>query len=303
MKISVIIPNYNGEKLLEKNLAEVIRKSQGAEIIVVDDCSTDQSVSFLKRKFPGIKAIVKDKNEGFASTVNTGVSEATGDLVYLLNSDVVPKDKYLDFLIPHFRDPKVFAVASLQENTENGKTVLRGRGIGSFCKGFLYHSRGEVDKKDTLWVSGGAGCFRKRIWEKLGGLNTLYNPFYWEDIDLSYRALKAGFNIMFENKSVVVHRQEKGAIRSKYSKSQVQTISYRNQIIFVWLNISDINYLFSHKIYILYLITKSLMRGDINFLKGYFSAHFLLIKILLCRFNNQKNWKISDKEILRQFLT
>ena len=301
MKISVIIPNYNGKKLLEENLAKVIEKSPNAEIIVVDDCSTDESVSFLKGKFPGIKVIVKEKNEGFASTVNVGVREARGDLVYLLNSDVIPKDKYLGAIIPHFNDSKVFAVGSLQESVEKDKVVLRGRGIGSFQKGFLMHARGEVDRNNTLWVSGGAGCYRKRLWEKLGGMNELYNPFYWEDIDLSYRALKAGYKILFENKSIVMHTQSGGAIRSNYSKSDIQIISYRNQILFVWLNISDINYLFSYKIYSLYMILKSIISGDTSYLKGYFSSRRLLIKIILSRFNNQNNWKISDKQILDKF--
>ncbi len=301
MKISVIIPNYNGKELLEKNLVKVIEKSPNAEIIIVDDCSTDGSISFLKEKFPGIQVISNKKNEGFASTVNAGVREAKGDLVYLLNSDVIPKDKYLEVLISHFIDPKVFAVGSLQESVEKDEVVLRGRGIGSFHKGFLLHARGEINRTNTLWVSGGAGCFRKRIWEKLGGMNTLYNPFYWEDIDLSYRALKAGYKILFENKSIVVHKQYNGAIRSKYSKSDIEAISYRNQIIFVLLNISDINFLISYKFHNFFMIFKALFSGNANYLKGYLSSRRLLPKVILNRIKNQKMWKISDKKILDQF--
>src|SRR5687767_13648160 len=100
MKISIVIPNYNGRLLLEKNLPKVIKESKDAEIIVVDDASTDDSIDFLKKNFTKIKVIKKDKNTGFSSTVNLGVQKATGELVVLLNSDAYPKKNYLNTLIP-----------------------------------------------------------------------------------------------------------------------------------------------------------------------------------------------------------
>ena len=70
----------------------------------------------------------------------------------------------------------------------------------------LVHSRGEVNKTNTLWVNGGSGAFRKSIWEDLGGFDELYNPFYWEDIDLSYRAKKAGYKIIYVPTAKVYHK-------------------------------------------------------------------------------------------------
>ena len=278
MDISVVIPNYNGVKLLEKNLPKVLDilknyKEGKTEVIVVDDASTDKSVELLKRYKVGTLAI--PKNLGFSSAVNKGVSKAKGEIVVLLNTDVSPEKDFLRPLLGHFKDEKVFAVGCMDKSMENGKTVLRGRGLGKWEKGFLVHRRGEVDKTNTLWVCGGSGAFRKSIWEKLGGLNELYNPFYWEDIDLSYRALKSGYKIVFESQSIVTHEHEKGAIKSKYSEFQIKTIAYRNQFIFVWENATDYSLQFLHFVWLPYHFLKALARRDTAF-------YLVSLRLYLC---------------------
>ena len=198
MKISILIPNYNGVEILKKNLPKVTKYSDNAEIIVVDDASSDDSIAMLKENFPQIKVITKTRNEGFASTVNLGVKSAKNDLVLLLNTDVEPLSNFIASLIKHFEDEDVFAVGCAEITSEtNGKEFIEGRGIGRFENGFLIHGRGEPDKKNTLWVTAGAALYRKSIWNNLGGMKDIYNPFYWEDIDLSYRALKSGYTLIF----------------------------------------------------------------------------------------------------------
>ena len=109
-KISVVIPNYNGKNLLKKNLPIVIKNCPGAEIIVVDDCSKDQSVQFLHKTFKKVRTIKLKKNYGFAIASNTGVKAAKNNLVLLLNSDVVPKNNFLNPARSHFRNnEKLFA--------------------------------------------------------------------------------------------------------------------------------------------------------------------------------------------------
>lgn len=269
MKISIIIPNFNGLELLKENLPRVIKENPRVEIIVVDDASTDASISFLHHNFPKIKVIAKKENRGFSSAVNSGVSQAQGDLIVLLNTDVYPKKDYLDKSLPYFNDPKTFAVGFSQESEENGRVILRGRGEGEFKRGFLIHRRGEVNKNNTLWVCLGAGIFRRSIWDKLRGLREIYDPFYWEDIDLSFRAQKAGYKIYFENASRVVHQQEKGAIRSKYSPQDIKTIAYRNQFLFVWLNYYNPQNLLQHFLWLPYHFLKI---RDASFYRGFFQA-------------------------------
>jgi len=330
MKISVVIPNYNGERLLKINLPQVLNCTHISEVIVVDDASTDESVKEVQNSSRlnrdkiqneqlKLKIITNEKNLGFASTVNRGVKEASGELIVLLNTDVCPEPKFLETVISYFNNPKVFAVGFLQKCKEGSQIILRGRGIGRFQRGFLIHSRGATSDKDTsdggrvpssevedfrktLWVSGGAGIFRKKIWESLGGLNPLYNPFYWEDIDLSYRALKAGYDLIFESKSIVNHYQQEGAIKSIYSPFYIKTIAYRNQILFIWLNITDFSYLIQHLVFLPFHFIKSLIIGDWAFISGLFLAIQISPLVFVKRKGNIKLNQITDVQILKNFL-
>lgn len=302
MNISIVIPNYNGEDILKKNLLKVIEAVGDAEIIVIDDASEDGSIEILNGFKPKIKLLKNEKNLGFSSTINKGVKEARGEIVVLLNTDVIPEKDFLKPLLKHFEDKNIFAVGCMDKSVENGKIILRGRGLGRWMRGFLIHSRGEVGKTDTLWVNGGSGAFRKNIWEKLGGFNELYNPFYWEDIDLSYRAFKSGYKIIFEPKSIVVHEHEKGAIKNKYSSNQIKTIAYRNQFIFVWKNTTDFELQLLHLFWLPYHIIKAILRKDIEFIKGFFNAFILLPKIIKSSFEEQGLFVKSDGAIIKDFM-
>lgn len=297
MDISVVIPNYNGENIIGNNLPKVFDAVEDAEIIVVDDASEDGSLRVLDSFKSKIKIIKNEKNLGFSSTVNRGVREAKGEIVILLNTDVVPEKDFLKPLLFHFSDQNVFAVGCIDKSVENGKIILRGRGVGSWKRGFLVHSKGEVGKTNTLWISGGSGAFRKSIWEKLGGFNSLYDPFYWEDIDLSYRAVKSGYKILFEPKSVVIHEHEKGVIKKKFSPSQVKAIAYRNQFIFVWKNATDLKLQFSHPLWLPYHFINAVMKGDWNFFIGFIKALYRLPKIIIESLNDQKLFVLKDSQV------
>lgn len=298
MNLSVIIPNYNGEKLLEKNLPRVFRAVGNVEVIVVDDASTDNSLEKLKVFDKKIKIIRNEKNLGFSSTINRGVKEANGDIILLLNSDVVPEKGFLVPLLSHFEDKNIFAVGCMDKSVEENRIVLRGRGVGKWKRGFLIHSRGEVNKNNTLWVNGGSGAFRKYIWEKLGGFDELYDPFYWEDIDLSYRAIKSGFRVLFEPKSIVIHEHEKGAIKKKFSATDIKTIAYRNQLIFVWKNTTDFNLQLLHLLWLPYHMLKACVGKDLAFFIGLYKAFRLLPKIIESGSKSQKMFVLKDCETI-----
>ncbi len=298
MRISIIIPNYNGLENLKNNLPAVL-VGGGDEVIVVDDASTDGSVEFLRQKFPQIKTIKNDKNMGFSSTVNRGVREAVGEIVVLLNTDVSPDQNFLEPLVNHFTNPQVFAVACLDKSyDEDNKIVLRGRGVASWQRGFPVHARGEVNKSDTFWVSCGSGAFKKDIWQKLGGLDPLYNPFYWEDIDLSYRAVKSGYRIFFEPQSIVSHYHQKGAIKGRFSPFYVKTISYRNQFFFVWKNITDFGLLVNHGLWWPYHFIKAILSLDLAFILGFGWALLKLPQVISARSKVRELFKLKDRELV-----
>lgn len=244
LTVSVVIPNYNGEGLLGKNLPKVIEAKNNPanhiiEIIIVDDASFDGSVAFLKANFPEAKLIKHKVNRGFSSAVNTGVRMAKGDLIVLLNTDVIPEKDFLVATLPHFKNKNVFAVSLHEKGYFWAKAA--------FVNGFLSHSIGEETDKPhiTFWVSGGSGVFRRSQWIELGGMDEkLLSPFYWEDIDLSYRAAKRGFSIIWEPGSIVVHNHE--STMSKLSKKYVQRIRERNELLFTWKNITSNNLFRKH---------------------------------------------------------
>ena len=313
MNISVVIPNFNGENLLRKNLSHLVsilekHKEGTCEIIITDDASKDASVQYIqnciKKNHSTVSLLLLEnnsgKNKGFSGNVNKGVAKATGDILILLNTDVVPRKDFLFPLLQHFSEKKVFAVGCMDESIENEKVVLRGRGVGKWRKGFLIHGPGELDKETTLWVSCGSGAFRKEIWDKIGGLNELYNPFYWEDIDLSYRAQKAGYTVVFEKKSIVRHEHDSGSIKKNYTPFNVTKIAYRNQFYFTWLNATDKMILLSHYIFVPYFLLKALFNGNTGMLYGFFLAVGHLGKVLQERQKIQRMVVESDKEVVKK---
>lgn len=242
--VSVVIPNFNGEKLLEKNLPHLLKAKETpenriAEIIIVDDGSWDGSVKLLTKNFPQIRLIKHKINRGFSASVNTGVRMAKGNLVVLLNTDVIPEKDFLVHVFKHFEDSNVFAV-SLHE-------AGYGPARGSFRGGYIELAMGEESKTLQLsfYVSGGSGVFRRSIWMELGGMDEkLLSPFYWEDIDLCFRAEKRGYVNLWEPQGKVVHKHE--STISKLSKKYVQRVKERNQLLVIWKNIHSPNLIRAH---------------------------------------------------------
>lgn len=271
ISVSIVIPNWNGVSLLKKHLPAVLVASGKAQVIVVDDASTDQSVRFLRSNFPQILVVEKRSHQGFASSVNLGIRKSAGDIVVLLNTDVEPEEDFLKFLLPHFLNEKVFAVGCMDRSHEGNTINLRGRGLAAWKRGFYVHSRGEVDRSDTAWVSGGSGAFSKKIWEELGGMDERFNPFYWEDIDISYRAQEHGYKIIFEKRSIVDHYHETGKIASEYSKDEIKRIAYRNQLIFTWKHARGWN-LIIHGVWLPVHILRAFFHRDFPFIFGFKDA-------------------------------
>lgn len=296
-RVSIVLPNYNGLELLQQFLPRVVEAVGDAEVIIADDASTDGSVEWLRAFGYGVKVVECPAHRGFAATVNTGVDAAKGDIVVLLNTDVVPEKGFLAPLTKPFADERVFAVGCLEKSHEAAGVVERGRGKARWQKGFFIHWKGEPRGHDTAWVSGGSAAFRRRMWRELGGMDELYNPFYWEDIDLSYRAKKAGYLVLFEPKSIVHHYHDRGSIRKAFSPQYVKTVAYRNQFIFIWKNTADPGILREHLLWLPVRKLQALLRGDWAFLLGLFRAASMLPAILSKRAQQQHHWRMNDSDI------
>lgn len=295
MKVSIIIPNYNGESLLKSNLpfvqkAKEFTKNNILEVIVVDDGSKDKSVDVLKNLFPWVKLIKHKINRGFSAAVNIGVRSSKGDLICLLNSDVVPEENFLEPVFEDFVDKKIFAV-SLNEQSE----FTWAKGI--FVDGFIGHAPGSKTAvpHDTFWVSGGSGVFRRDVWMDLGGLDEkLLSPAYWEDVDICYRSQKRGYKLIWEPKAKVIHHHA-GTV-SKLSQKYFQRIKERNQLLFIWKNLT------SHRLFGKHLT--GLIKRLINhpgYIRIVFMALSKLSVVLKLRSREIKEARVSDEVLFSRF--
>jgi len=296
MKASIVITNWNGKKILEKNLPSVITASKNkinkiSEIILVDDHSSDESVTFLEKNYPEVKLIRHTKNRGFAFASNHVVRMAKSELIVLLNNDVFVAEDFLGSVFRHFRDDGVFAV-SLHERGGSCATI-------SFVDGFLHHEPGSAMNKavDTAWVSGGSSVIRKSIWKKLGGFDDeLFAPFYWEDVDLGYRAHKHGYKLVWEPKAHVVHNHETTINEHSFSEKYMNSVKQRNQLLFLWKNITSKNLFHKH--------LKGLLKRCLKH-PGYLKVVFLALqkRKLVLRKRQEEGQKsiVSDEAVFAKF--
>lgn len=303
-KVTVVIPNFNGRDLLAKNLPKVAEVCPKSEIIVVDDASTDDSRQLLEENFKKIKVVENKKNLGFARSANIGVAAAKGDFILFLNTDVSPQPDFLKTVLEHFKSkntPNLFAVALADQSHENSKVVVRGKGGAKFKKGFLSHFAASPQSGETLWVSGGSGLFDKKKFLDLGGFDPIFAPFYWEDIDLSWRAYKLGFICLFDSRARVDHYHEEGVIKKTYSPLYIKTVAYKNQFIFVWKNISDYLLLTQHLLWLPFHFAKAMLRFDTTFFLGFIWALIKIPQLIFQSHLSSDNETLSDKEVLQKF--
>lgn len=287
MKTSVVIPNYNGAELLKKNLPKVLEIGAD-EIIVVDDASTDGSLGVIedikeKKAIKGIKLIKHKKNLGFARSVNEGVVASRGDVVILLNTDVAPQKDLLRYVLPHFKNPEVFAVSF-----NEGKF---GYAKGTFRRGLIEFEGQKPDSSahKSFWASGGSAAFGKEKWEKLGGLDDMYMPFYWEDVDISYRAQMRGWEIVWEPKARVEHEHE--ATIGEFLGKKRDWIIERNQFLFFWKNVS------SPKLWLLHLLWLPARLFPPGRLIPFFWAILKVPQVLARRVKSGERF-VNDEQIL-----
>lgn len=291
--ISVIIPTYKNVAQLVQNLKINIPHLRDTEIIVVNDFP-EKSIREPLSGFPEITLIENKTNLGFAGAVHTGIAASKHPYIFLLNSDVVLEDVLYQKAIKQLQeDTNIFAVSFCQKE-KDGKLV--GKNCIYWDRGFFQHKRSnDFTNGINGWAEGGACIIDKKKYDEIGGFDTLYSPFYWEDIDLSYRAWRSGYAIYF-NRDIVVEHHHESTIGKYFDRDRIYKTVYRNQFIFIWKNISDKNLLMAHMLWTLRMLPVMLFK-DIAFVVGFWNAFMKLPTII----SKRKQYKISDVEILNKF--
>ncbi|MFO0703153.1 MAG: glycosyltransferase family 2 protein [Patescibacteria group bacterium] len=261
LQTSIIIPVYKKLDLFRDSLLNNLKYFGDSGILIINDDPNSRLPSDLKIDIPipaNIRFIQNEKNLGFAKSVNKAVSYTSSDLIMLLNTDVfLQDDKWIKALEVFEKNPKLFAISFAQDD---GTGHVSGRNQIYFRNGLFHHSGLEIDSnhetynmnlkstknnianrvdlqtsnfklQTTCWAEGGSSIFRKSLWDKLGGFDEAYSPFYWEDVDLSFSAKKNGYEVYFAKDIRVLHKHE-STIGSYYDKEKINKIAYEHQIYF-----------------------------------------------------------------------
>ena len=209
---SVIIVNHNGLPHLKKCLPSIFRQHYpDYEVILVDNASSDGSIEFLAREFPQLVVIRNKENLGYTGANNAGFKQATGKYVAVLNPDTEVEPNWLKELVIALEEDQFAAMATpkilLMDNPE--KINACGNDITftglTFCRGHDQQAESYQEPEIVSAVSGAAFVIRRCILDQIGGFDE--NLFmYYEDTDLSLRAMLAGYKCLFVPKSIIYHQ-------------------------------------------------------------------------------------------------
>jgi GT2 family glycosyltransferase len=273
--ISLVIPNYNGKKLLEKNLPFVYAALQSSlitdfEIIISDDASKDDSVPFVKSNYPSIILIESAANVGFGGNCNRAILKTTKELVFLLNSDVQLTDGYFIPLVDYFHNPNCFGVMGSiwDESLTQLQDAAKYPSI-SFAKingatNFKFENK--EAKCFSFFLSGANALINREKLMQLRGFEEAFNPYYFEDLDLGIRAWKNGFQCFYEPKATCIHPLS-STIKQEPS-DKVKTIVERNRILIHYFHLPT-NEWFFYQLKIVFKAYFKALLGKKHLLKGW----------------------------------
>jgi GT2 family glycosyltransferase len=234
-RIAVTILNWNGVKFLKEFIPSLLKNTDSgiADIWVIDNGSTDESVSFLQDNFPEVKLVLLDKNYGFAEGYNRGFREINAKYYLLLNSDVEVPQNWLNPLFELMENNPGIAVCGPKLLDYRRRDYFEYAGAAGgyvdkygypFCRGRIFENiekdNGQYDTLvECMWVSGAALMIRSEVYNKIGGFDNTFFA-HQEEIDLCWRIQNLGYKVVCEPKSHVFHvgggTLEKGNPRKTY---------------------------------------------------------------------------------------
>lgn len=219
-KVAVVILNWNGRDFLKKFLPKVIEYSNNeyTEIVVADNDSKDDSVTFLKKYFPEIRIIVNATNGGFAKGYNDALKQIDAEYYVLLNSDVEVTKNWIEPVIEMMDADKNIAAAQPKLLSYDAPEYFEYAGAAGgyidilgypFCRGRIFQSL-EKDthqynnQQEIFWASGACMFVRAELYHNHGGLDEDFFA-HMEEIDFCWRLKNHGYKIMFTPKSTIYH--------------------------------------------------------------------------------------------------
>lgn len=259
-KTTVVIPNYNGIQYIENCLMSLFQNvTVEFDVIVVDNASKDGSLELIQEKFPQVKIIKNEKNEGFSVAVNQGIEASGTEYVLLLNNDTCVTDTFVQELEKAMdEDAQIFSAGAKLISMKD-KESIDDAGDYYCALGWAF-ARGKGKKADAFDTKvsvfatcAGAAIYRKRMLEQTGLFDEAHFA-YFEDIDIGYRARIFGYKNIFVPSAVVYHAGS-ATSGSRYNAFKTGLAS-RNSIYLVYKNMPFLQILLNLPFLVLGFLTK-----------------------------------------------
>jgi len=315
--ISIIIPNYNGEEELRQVYKSIDNQSyKGYNVILVDNGSTDSSVTFTENNYPEYKIIRLEKNYGFAKAVNEGlrfaISEIKPEFILLLNNDIELTDTFLQDGINTFekvKEASFIAVKMLnyfnRGMIDDAGDVIMGFGGSPYARGHGEKDEGQYDKPEFIFgACAGAAFYKTKLFEECGVFDEDFFAYY-EDIDLSFRFQLAGCKCYYNPEIVCYHKRGETVKQFKgwqtyYAEKNLISLRIKNYPLTLYLKYFPFFTLVRIKRFIIFILRHP---SDviISALKGYFKGLSEIPKAVSKRRNIQRNRKVSSGYISETF--
>lgn len=245
--VAVVILNWNGRHYLQRFLPSVLAGSyKNMEVIVADNGSSDDSVSWLHQHHPALRIILLPDNVGFARGYNEALKQVKADYYVLLNSDVEVQPGWIEPIITLMEGQTTIGACQPKILMESNRAMFEYAGAAGgwidamgypFARGRVFdeceEDRGQYDDVATVfWASGAAMFVRATAYHACGGLDDYFFA-HMEEIDLCWRMQLAGYSIMVCPQSVVYHV---GGGTLRRGSQQKVYLNFRNNLVMLCKN-------------------------------------------------------------------
>lgn len=310
-KVSVVILNWNGKRLLEEFLPSIIKytNSDIADIVVADNASTDASLAFIRQNYPILSIIELSENYGYADGYNQALTQIHTEYSILLNSDVEVTANWLEPLIVFLDTHANIAAAQPKILAQRDKKYFEYAGAAGgfidkygypFCRGRIFDA---VEKDinqynqsiDIFWASGACLVIRTDIYKQTGGLDSAFFA-HMEEIDLCWRLNARGLKVVCIPQSVVYHVG--GATLTEESPKKT-FLNFRNNLLMLYKNLEEkeFNHIYRIRFILDYLAAiQMIAKGKFKNAKATHQAHMEFYKM-------KKNFNKARKDNLEKQIT
>ncbi|MFC6999315.1 glycosyltransferase family 2 protein [Rufibacter roseus] len=305
--VAVVILNWNGRHWLEQFLPNVLQNSPEAEVIVADNASTDDSVSFLQQQLPQVRLIQLSENYGFCEGYNQTLKQVQATYYVLLNSDVEVTPHWLSPMVQLLEGNSSIAACQPKIKSFHQRTHFEYAGAAGgfldaygypFCRGRLFgtleEDKGQYDDVlPVFWATGACLFVRSNAYWQAGGLEKKFFA-HMEEIDLCWRLQNLGLQIYYQGRSTVYHV---GGGTLPKANPRKTFLNFRNGAALLYKNLSDqeLNRVLYKRLVIDGIAAAQFFfKGDIKQVQAVWQAHRAFFRMK--KYLDQKRKEVPQKK-------